>query len=91
MGMVESVTLVKVVRPALDISLAFHVGNRSATESTRGWRSVFFLLVNEQGHIEVSARKVHPLAGQELLHLCDHLLGALNRCILAFSNVCVEA
>jgi hypothetical protein len=42
MGMADNIDLVREVRPALDINLAFYVGKRSTTKLTRGWSSTFF-------------------------------------------------
>jgi hypothetical protein len=48
-GMAERVTLVREVRPALDMSLAFQVGSQSATVWTKGWSSAFFNLWTDKG------------------------------------------
>jgi hypothetical protein len=49
MGIVESITLMRVVRPARDISLPFQDGSRSAAVSTKGCRSDMQSLWTDRG------------------------------------------
>jgi hypothetical protein len=48
-GIADNVTLVRVVRPALDICLPFQVVSLSATVPTRGYMSAFFNRYTERG------------------------------------------